>query len=105
MEPDKDQIFLIMDHSETDLKNYLSGLTENSKFTENEMAKIMYNTLCAMNFIHSANIIHRDIKPANLLIDSQFNVKICDFGLSRTDPTPLKDHTGPRSKEEKKAIA
>ena len=39
--------------------------------------------LCALNFIHSANIIHRDIKPANILFKSDCTVKLCDFGLSR----------------------
>jgi serine/threonine protein kinase len=34
--------------------------------------------------MHSANIIHRDIKPANILINTKCQVKICDFGLSRT---------------------
>jgi len=38
--------------------------------------------------MHSANVIHRDIKPANILVDSQCQVKICDFGLSRSQPTP-----------------
>lgn len=28
--------------------------------------------------------MHRDIKPANILIDSNCQIKICDFGLSRT---------------------
>ena len=29
-----------------------------------------------------ANIIHHDIKPENILIDSEDNVKISDFGIS-----------------------
>ena len=50
------------------------------------MIQIVYKLLCAFKFIHSANVIHRDIKPANILIDSNLNVKICDFGISRTLP-------------------
>ena len=30
--------------------------------------------------------MHRDIKPANILMTSECNVKICDFGLARTMP-------------------
>lgn len=47
---------------------------------------ILYNSLCALNFLHTANVMHRDIKPSNLLIDNQCGVKICDFGLARSCP-------------------
>lgn len=45
---------------------------------------LIYKFLCALNFVSSANIVHRDIKPGNVLIDSDCNVKISDFGLSRS---------------------
>ena len=48
------------------------------------MKTIMYNMLCSINFLHSANIMHRDLKPENILVDSRCKVAICDFGLSRT---------------------
>eukprot|EP01103_Thecamoeba_quadrilineata_P014415 TRINITY_DN4300_c0_g1_i2.p1 TRINITY_DN4300_c0_g1~~TRINITY_DN4300_c0_g1_i2.p1 ORF type:complete len:640 (+),score=138.51 TRINITY_DN4300_c0_g1_i2:12-1931(+) len=37
-----------------------------------------------LNYLHLSNppIIHRDLKSANLLVDMNYNVKICDFGLS-----------------------
>ena len=40
--------------------------------------------LCCMNFVHTANIIHRDIKPSNFLVTKDFGIKLCDFGLART---------------------
>ena len=47
---------------------------------------IFYNILCAVNFMHTANIIHRDLKPDNILINEDCQIKICDFGISRTLP-------------------
>jgi serine/threonine protein kinase len=47
---------------------------------------IAYNILCAINYIHSANILHRDLKPANILVNEDCAVRICDFGLARPDP-------------------
>ena len=51
---------------------------------EEHIVIILYNILCGINFLHSANIMHRDIKPANILINSECEIKICDFGMART---------------------
>jgi serine/threonine protein kinase/predicted hydrocarbon binding protein len=40
-------------------------------------------TAKCMNFLHSCGLIHRDLKSLNLLVSKDFDVKICDFGLSR----------------------
>lgn len=33
--------------------------------------------------MHSAGIVHRDLKPNNILINSDCEIKLCDFGLAR----------------------
>lgn len=39
-------------------------------------------TFEALEDVHKMNIYHRDIKGENILLDSNFNVKLCDFGRS-----------------------
>ncbi|EEF29894.1 map3k delta-1 protein kinase, putative [Ricinus communis] len=38
-----------------------------------------------MNYLHNCTpmIVHRDLKSPNLLVDKNWVVKVCDFGLSR----------------------
>lgn len=44
----------------------------------------MYQTLKALKFIHSGELIHRDLKPSNILLDSECLIKVADFGLARS---------------------
>ena len=41
-----------------------------------------HSIISALKCFHEQGIIHRDLKPQNILLDSRFNIKICDFGLS-----------------------
>ena len=49
--------------------------------------------LQGLKYIHSANVLHRDLKPSNILVNSNCDLRICDFGLSRI-ADPEYDHTG-----------
>lgn len=44
--------------------------------------RFLYQTALAVKYLHSLKVLHRDIKPENLLLDEDFNVKLCDFGWS-----------------------
>lgn len=86
MQPDVSnlsQICLVMEYFETDLDQIFKY---NIEFKENHMLKIAYNTLCAMAFMHEANVMHRDIKSANIILNSDCVARICDLGLSRSMP-------------------
>jgi serine/threonine protein kinase len=72
-----------MELQKKDLKYMLES---NPELDSGHILTILYNMLCAVNFIHTSGIIHRDLKPGNILIDDNCNIQICDFGLSRTMP-------------------
>jgi len=76
-------MFIVMEFVDTDLSKIMRQ-AEQIEFDEEHLKCLLYNILCSLNFIHTANLIHRDIKPANILVDEDCLVKICDFGLSRT---------------------
>jgi serine/threonine protein kinase len=77
-------IFLVLELGEMDLKKLI--LKDDIEFEESHIVTMLYNQLCALNFLHTANIMHRDIKPGNMLTNDVCEIKICDFGLARSCP-------------------
>jgi len=48
-----------------------------------QFAKIIEGLLNGMHRLHCENIVHRDFKTSNILLDSNMNPVICDFGSSK----------------------
>jgi len=83
MKADNDRdIYLVFEHMETDLHAAIRA----NILGDVHKQYIMWQTLKALKFMHSANLVHRDIKPSNLLLNSDCLMKVADFGLARSMP-------------------
>jgi len=51
---------------------------------EAQLAHISASSIQGLLFLHDRNILHRDIKPENILHNSAGEVKLTDFGISRS---------------------
>ncbi|XVE70929.1 hypothetical protein DITRI_Ditri10aG0109200 [Diplodiscus trichospermus] len=62
----------------------------NPQLDEKRRMRMALDVAKGMNYLHTSHptIVHRDLKTPNLLVDKNWVVKVCDFGLSR-----LKHHT------------
>ncbi|XP_041012559.1 receptor-like cytoplasmic kinase 176 [Juglans microcarpa x Juglans regia] len=60
--------------------------------------KIALGAAKGIAFLHSdkVQVIYRDVKSSNILLDSNYNVKLSDFGLAKDGPTGDKSHVSTR---------
>lgn len=59
-------------------------IVANTRLSEPEACKFYQQIIAGVEYIHKLGVVHRDLKPENLLLDSNKNIKIVDFGLSNT---------------------
>ncbi|XP_031279248.1 CBL-interacting serine/threonine-protein kinase 8-like isoform X2 [Pistacia vera] len=57
-------------------------IVHHGRLSEAEARQYFQQLIDGVDFCHSKGVYHRDLKPENLLLDSQGNLKISDFGLS-----------------------
>ncbi|PON59624.1 Calcium/calmodulin-dependent/calcium-dependent protein kinase [Parasponia andersonii] len=57
-------------------------IVQKGRLSEAESRRYFQQLIDGVDYCHSKGVYHRDLKPENLLLDSQGNLKISDFGLS-----------------------
>lgn len=65
-------------------------ISRHGKLPESIARRYFQQLVSAMRFCHENGVAHRDVKPQNLLLDSNGNLKVSDFGLSAL-PEQLKN--------------
>lgn len=82
----KDEVFLVMEYCEYDLKTMLKETTLEHALAKNFLQQL----LRGIEHMHSKDIIHRDLKPANIMVNLSGVLKIVDLGSSRVlDRDPM----------------
>lgn len=85
-----DQIYIVMEYMDRDLKSFMHDM--NRPFKIEEIKLLMQQLIDAIAHLHKNWILHRDLKTSNLLINKG-TLKVGDFGLAREYGSPLKQYT------------
>lgn len=83
---DDGSYFLVLEYVEgTPLKSAMSG----GPLAATRAVAIARQIASALQAAHDKGILHRDVKPQNILLDTQGQVKLIDFGLAKVNVDEL----------------
>lgn len=83
-------LYVVSDLMETDLSSIIKSP---QPLSDDHVQFFIYQVLRGLKFLHTANVVHRDLKPRNLLVNSNCDLKICDFGLARLEEHDYNFHS------------
>ncbi|XP_074848039.1 serine/threonine-protein kinase PLK4 isoform X4 [Carettochelys insculpta] len=88
---DSNYVYLILEMCHNgEMSRYLKNRMK--PFSEEETRVLMHQIITGMLYLHSHGILHRDLTLSNLLLTSNMNIKIADFGLATQLKMPHEKH-------------
>ncbi|KAF5453556.1 hypothetical protein F2P56_028454 [Juglans regia] len=80
------------------LKHLGTGASYVQPLSWNHRMKIALGAAKGIAFLHSdsVKVIYRDVKTSNILLDSNYDVKLSDFGLAKDGPENDRSHVSTR---------
>ena len=74
------EVYCVFEIMETDLAVIIRS---SQVLRDQHLQFFVYQLLCGLQYLQDHSIVHRDIKPRNLLVNTNCQLKIADFGLAR----------------------
>ncbi|KAH0476808.1 MAG: uncharacterized protein KVP18_000303 [Porospora cf. gigantea A] len=78
------ELYIVLQLSDSDLKKIART---DATLEDCSVARMVFDLLVGLQYVHDCGVLHRDLKPANCLVNVDGHVRICDFGLARTITT------------------
>ncbi|XP_028293138.1 serine/threonine-protein kinase PLK4 isoform X2 [Gouania willdenowi] len=88
---DSNYVYLVLEMCHNgEMSRYLKE--RKNPFMEDEARHFMHQIVKGMLYLHTHGILHRDLTLSNLLLSSNMNIKIGDFGLATQLKLPNEKH-------------
>ena len=79
--------YIVMEY--VDGPSVKSLVDKQERFATADTMRIMTDLLNGLQFSHARGVVHRDIKPANIMLTSDGQGKIADFGIARIESSSM----------------
>lgn len=77
-----DRLYIVMDYVDgVNVEQYVQQ--NNGPIPLDQAINYMLKILETMQYVHEQNVVHRDIKPSNIMIKSNGDICLLDFGIAK----------------------